>query len=88
MISPSREEDRAIRLTLMEAMATCTKLGLTEHVKEIGRVSRQFAENIKSKDYTREDLHAQWLQKREEWKNKKIKDHPGTFDNFMSTLTY
>lgn len=88
MISPSREEDRAIRLNLMEAMATCTRLGLTEHVKEMGQVSKAFAENIKSKDYTREDLHAQWLQKREDWKAGKIKTHPGTFENFTSTLTY
>lgn len=86
MISPSREEDRKIRLTLMETMATCTKLGLTEHVKEIGQTSKKFAENIKTKDYSREDIHAQWLQKREDWKSGKLKDHTGTFDNFMSTL--
>ena len=45
----SREkiEDMQIRQTLLDITESCMKLGLTEHAKEIGTVSKKYGERLK-----------------------------------------
>lgn len=47
IISQEKIEDMKIRQTLLEITESCARLGLTEHAKEIGAVSKQYGERLK-----------------------------------------
>lgn len=61
--SPAKEEDRKIRVALMEDMKMFIRIGNSEAATEAGKASKHLAERIKSHDYSREDNYLKWEKK-------------------------
>lgn len=55
IISQEKIEDMKIRQTLLEITESCTRLGLTEHAKDIGAVSKKFGDKVKKYDYSKDE---------------------------------
>lgn len=53
--SQEKIEDMKIRQTLLDITESCMRLGLTEHAKDIGEVSKKLGETIKTKDYSKDE---------------------------------
>lgn len=62
MVSETREEDRAIRVLMLECMQIAIRHGLIEQAKDIGLSARKMAEKIKTHDYTQADRALKKLQ--------------------------
>lgn len=56
MVSPARELDRTIRISLLECMAIFMRLGMVEEAKAMGETSKKFAERMAIHNYDNEDL--------------------------------
>lgn len=54
-LSPARELDRTIRISLLECMAIFMRLGMVEEAKAMGETSKKFAERMVVHNYTDED---------------------------------
>jgi len=55
MVSPGRELDRQIRIALLECMQVMLRIGNEDSAREMGAVSRKFAERMAIHNYDEED---------------------------------